>query len=216
MGLENLRTMPRQALSNEHFQVVNPYGIFEGGPVVITQRLHFIRWFHYLYRLEIRPSLLGRDHYVPYLHQAAKSVAVPHPRDGDIVVTDAMNGCALEVTFRDDGYIFYHDSNGNNMHRVTNAGTRVCRIEADAYYDERRMDELGRGVPPRTPVVQFVCVFKGGFWHVGCTGLLMLRNEVVGIFDPRGGKYRGYFNDTTRLLQLDNMLFPGPDLTDIG
>ena len=56
------------------------------------------------------------------------------------------------------------------------------------------------------PTIQFVCVYKAGFWHVGASGIYYTGNdfaskEIKGVFVPEGGKYRGYFNDTIHLIQ---------------
>lgn len=205
MGVLDLRNAPMRTLGCQAFYVDNRNRIQLGFPVELTEDRIWLREgfrIRVINRLVPRPSqYYGRDYYFPYRQQAAECVVVQHPPEGCIAVTGGMNGCALEVTLRHGVYTFYHDANGENMHRVGNAGTRVCRIEADAYWDDHAIEALMVGMPPPAPIVQFVCVYKAGYWHVGCTGLLLRGDRIVGTFVPKGGKYRGYFNDTFHLMQ---------------
>ncbi len=113
------------------------------------------------------------------------------------MLTGGMNGCALETTLKGNNFVFYHDANGNSMGSVRNAGTAVCRITDNAYWPDPQ-DLPGRPYP----IVQFLCIYRSGFWHVVCFGLLTNGGHVVnGGFEPKGGRYRGYFNENIRLMQ---------------
>ena len=54
--------------------------------------------------------------------------------------------------------------------------------------------------------VQFIFVYYNNAWHVGAFGVYTKyvhpSVDIIKTFTPKGGKYRGFFNDRFRLLQL--------------
>lgn len=135
-------------------------------------------------------------YFFPYIQNDVGYVDVQFPKDGTIVLTPPMNGCALEVRFF-HGYTFYHDANGRNMNKVQQLkGSLLCRIEAEAYWDD---EKYGVCAPKALPAVQFVCVYLKQMWYVGAFGLQLKpkglnQNELCGVFEPIGGRFRGCFN----------------------
>jgi hypothetical protein len=61
----------------------------------------------------------GSDYFFPYVGRGSGGVGkvtVPSPvKTGTLVVTNAVNGCALQVNKRKSGYEFYHDADGACM-----------------------------------------------------------------------------------------------------
>ena len=199
MGLTQLRTNPQTVLSSEHF-FVDTRNLVQtplGCTVQINEQLK-----NGVFYWDIA-NHQSTDFYFPYVQGNAGYVGIQTPiQDGTVVVTGGMNGCALEVCYLNDNYYFYHDANGSNMHKQRNVGTQVCRIEAGNYWNNNIAGQSTFYIP----TIQFVCVYKAGFWHVGASGIYYTGNdfaskEIKGVFVPEGGKYRGYFNDTIHLIQ---------------
>ena len=199
MGLTQLRTNPQTVLSSEHF-FVDTRNLVQtplGCTVQINEQLK-----NGVFYWDIA-NHHSTDFYFPYVQGNAGYVGIQTPiQDGTVVVTGGMNGCALEVCYLNDNYYFYHDAYGSNMHKQRNVGTQVCRIEAGNYWNNNIAGQSTFYIP----TIQFVCVYKAGFWHVGASGIYYTGNdfaskEIKGVFVPEGGKYRGYFNDTIHLIQ---------------
>lgn len=193
--LESLRTNPQGTIGSSYIYVKTCPNITAGCNIVIkeTQCVHGSVW-------SVEEQSGARDFYFPYVWQCAGNVCVANPEEEAVVVTSPMNGCAVEVRYWHNQYIFYHDTNGKCMGKANPAGTLVCRIEAKAYWDER----YGECAPDALPVVQFIFVFKDQRWHVGAFGMQIDRNnDVCKTFVPVGGKYRGTFSLTHCLVQRD-------------
>ena len=201
MSLQNLRQDPRQAMGNTvyYLAVAVPYG---PTPCLLgqvgVQPLGF-------YQLTLVPAPIGGiDFYFPYgpVPQGVSTVA---PGNGAIAITTGMNGCALEVVVKNGSYVFYHDTNGNRMGLVQVAGgvgTTVCRVVADNYWDNVWATQVVQ--QGHIPQYQFLCVFRGNFWHVGCFRFATtpgLAPQVVHGGPGLGlnGSYIGYFNQTVSL-----------------
>lgn len=146
--------------------------------------------------LSITPSENSKDYFFPYIQANAGHVSV-QPEDGTIVLTPPMNGCALEVRYFHNNYIFYHDANGKNMDKVECKGVLCCRIEAKDYWD----DSYAKYPEIALPAVQFVCVYYGQKWYVGAFGIQYKptgngKHEACDVFIPINGRYRGCFSCT--------------------
>lgn len=152
----------------------------------------------------------NRDYYFPYI-QGAGAVTVDlnaEDHTGSIVVTDGMNGCALEVTVENNRFSFYHDQNGTSMGSIRNAGTRICRITSESYWSDQEINatisKYKNKLDRPYPLIQFICVYQKGFWHVLSFGFICdggSMQEPKYYFEPKGGIYRGYFNNNIRLIQ---------------
>lgn len=193
-NLMRLRTNPTQDALYKAFyvDVSGMAGAQIGGPVRISHEEQ-----HGITVLKITPG--GSDYYFPYVRGVGQVTVGPVGRipEGTIVVTGGMNGCALEVTVRNNQFVFYHDQNGVSMRGVWNAGRTVCRITEAAYWPTHFVM-----AQTRYPIVQFICVYRYGFWHVLGYGIYTNGGNVpVAGFPPRDGIYRGYFNDNIRLMQ---------------
>lgn len=195
-NLSQLRNNPRQTAKNNIFYVntINMAVAQVGGSVRITPE---IKNGITVLNISSNISPNGTDYYFPYIRGAGEVTVVPPPNnnlEGTIVVTGGMNGCALEATVRNNQFVFYHDQNGSAMARVRNAGRTVCSITANSYWPEGMQFQSHQ-----YPIVQFVCIYRNSFWHVVCFGLLTNGgHNVNGGFEPKGGRYRGYFNDNIR------------------
>lgn len=194
----NLRNNPLDTIINDNFFVeINGLQI-NGGPIKIEGCSNRLATPLNITTCAINDSC---DFYFPYIQAQAGNVTIPENRliEGTIVVTTGMNGCALEVRYRNDCYTFYHDANGIRMPNLSVGEVRVCRITSDDYWDDN-YQILNLPNIQAYPIVQFVCVFRHSFWHVGAFGLYLVGNDfqsktIVDTFCPKHGKYRGYFNE---------------------
>jgi hypothetical protein len=127
---------------------------------------------------------------------------------GAIAITTGMNGCALEVVFKNGNYVFYHDRNASSMGSVAvpgGVGTICCRIGPDSYWDATWANQVFS--QQQVPQYQFVCVFVGNFWHVGCFRVASNNAGTVvhsggpGLGPNIGSSYVGYFNQSIRLMR---------------
>lgn len=199
--LRALRVNPIATITNHDIYVdVKLMGTRPGGPIIITENDYTI----YSYFM-IQSAQNGTDYYYPFIPRNVGDIRNVNPIDGTVVVTAGMNGCALEVRHSNNGYHFYHDADGKYMSTVCNPGTRVCRIEASAYWDDRFMISY-KAMQFAQPAICFICVYKNGLWHVGAFGFRFKFNPngedtINSCFVPKNGKYRGYFNDTICLIQ---------------
>ena len=108
-----------------------------------------------------------------------------------------MDGCALEVCQKGEEYWFYHDSDGNSMHKVHDPGRRLCRITSEEYWDDA-FDNMRIDV---IPYVQFICVYQRPFWHVGSFGIKLGNHSAIeGVFTANTGNYVGCFGPGQSLL----------------
>ena len=202
MSLQQLRQAPQQAATatNYYLSVTAPYGPTPCilGQVGITPGG--------LCTLQMVPAPLGGiDYYFPYGPVPAGVIVPAAPGNGTIAITTGMNGCALEVVVKNGDYVFYHDTNGNRMGQVRVAGgvgTLVCRIDDSNYWDNTWASHIvQQGLIPQ---YQFVCVFRGNYWHVCCFRFATTRGLAPQIMrDGPGlginGAYIGYFNQNVRL-----------------
>ncbi|KVT66464.1 hypothetical protein WK56_29795 [Burkholderia ubonensis] len=198
-NLMNLRTFPRQVADKHIFYLKN---FTAGGPQNGYRAKISATLVNGINEMTVAQSEGGADYFFPYIWEGTGNVAVGPVNgiaEGTIVVTGGMNGCALEVTTRNDQFVFYHDKNGYSMGKVRNAGTTVCRITSRAYWPNE-FERIGqRG---QMPLVQFICVYRHSCWHVLSFGLYIDNHRnVTGGFEPVGGRYRGHFNDNIKLMQ---------------
>ncbi len=212
MDLHNLRINPRETIESRNFFVnhKNIPGVLGGNVLIQSQRKS-----SGVNILKIYPG--GDDFYFPYNahtsdggygYDGIGSVNIQEPvRSGTIAITGGMNGCALDVYFKNAQYLFVHDNNGRYANNIINPGVRVCRIEAEAYWGgfdpARRYNNA-----PVYSICQFICIYANNYWHVGCFGTVKGFNrstrqssDIVDAFEPLGGKYRGYFNANIHLIQ---------------
>ena len=197
--LPSLRINPVATINSSNIFVLPQGYAFPAGPVTITE-ISLRRGS--LFRLI--PTPLGTDFYFPFIPNNVGSCVVNHPFNGQIVTTLALSGCAIEVlSFPSlNRYVFYHDSDGRNMYRIppTNRGAQVCRIQSGSYWDNYGLYKTA------APNVQFIFVYYNNAWHVGAFGVYTKyvhpSVDIIKTFTPKGGKYRGFFNDRFRLLQL--------------
>ena len=133
----------------------------------------------------------GDDYYFPYI-QGAGSVEIPKQnlKNGALILTGGMNGCALDVRYKDNAYIFYHDQNARSLSNKVDIGRCVCRFEPKDYWpSEVPMDNRSY------PIIQFICIYLKGEFHVHCYGILTNgQTTPLRLFKPRGSVYRGKFN----------------------
>lgn len=199
--LQNLRNNPEATIRNSFIYVdVTSMGRSNGGAVLITENDHSI----YSY-FRVTPAQVSNDYYFPYVARNAGVIRNVRPINGTVVVTPGMNGCALEVCYSNGSYNFFHDADGKYMSTVRNPGTTVCRIEAKDYWKKEFYISY-EAMKYAQPVICFICVYKSGFWHVGAFGFRFTfkpteEDQISSCFPPEGGRYRGYFNDTIRLMQ---------------
>ena len=166
MPLHDLRQDPAQILSTEAFFVkpfVLDYNIPLGFSVTCEEKI--VNTVNYL---SIKNNINGRDFYFPWKHNYAAYVGVSNPRDGCIVMTAGMNGCALEVRYSDGRYYFYHDDGGRSMNTANNQFQTICRITENSYLNIRALEQ-GVKIHANT-IYQFICVYLNYSWHVGCMG----------------------------------------------
>lgn len=199
--LGELRANPERTIKEKNIYVdVNNMGQSPGGPITIIEKDKTI----YSY-FSIISAVNSYDYYYPFVTRKAGVLDNVKPIEGTIVVTAGMNGCALEVRHSNNGYHFYHDADGKCMPQVHNSYTTVCRIEANSYWDDRFILSI-KGLQYAQPIICFICVYRHGSWHVGAFGFRFKFNpsdddSINSCFEPKGGKYRGYFNEITPLIQ---------------
>lgn len=133
-----------------------------------------------VYQIDVNPG--SGDWFIPFAQGAARYCDVPQgQRDGTLVVTFPMNGCALEVHGYRNVNRMYHDSDGNAMPDVD---TKVHRPKFRA---ESRVYE-GAGARAETIFSRFLRPFRkqigqnfehtlvsvksGSRWHVYQTAVV--------------------------------------------
>lgn len=209
MIIDELRRDPEYILRNQYFFLdynIRHYGI-EGGTVLLSPNDDSIPNLTRINIVPLTPSLDGDDLFFPYVNQGAGFVVANRLFEGMIVITSQMNGCALDVRYKEGKYVFYHDANGRNMPSNPSPGRQLCRIE-DNYYWGDELTDVTRGCT--MGVVQFVCVYSRGFWHVGAFGFAITQKDrsthIVNIVKKvplkHGNTYIGCFNDSRRLICL--------------
>lgn len=198
--LGELRANPEKVIKETNIYVdVKLMGSKSGGPIIINEK----NKTSYSY-FSIISAVNSYDYYFPFVSRNAGDICMM-PIEGTIVVTAGMNGCALEVCHSSKGYHFYHDADGKYMSKVHNPGITVCRIEANSYWSNSYIKSY-EALQYAQPVICFICVYRYGYWHVGAFGFNFKFNPIEediikDCFEPKGGKYRGYFNDTIHLIQ---------------
>lgn len=206
MSLQQLRSAPVAALQNNIYQLTTPYPQIPTPCLVGQVGIANTNPFCTL-RAMATPGG-GVDYFFPYTHGAPQGVTVPaNSPSGTIAITPGMNGCALEVVVKNNDFVFYHDRNSNTMNSVNVAGgvgTTVCRIAANFYWDNVWANNVIANM--RTPIYQFICVLKGGFWHVGCFRFAIAQDGTAHSGGPGVGpnlnqSYVGYFNNSIRLVR---------------
>ena len=131
-----------------------------------------------LFKVRAFSNPCGDDCYFPYVDGVGR-VDVPEYKlvCRPIVITDGMNGCALEVRqFEDGSFRFYHDKNCLHADEIAkDGGKRICRIEADGYMSADYTRELDRKAAKvkelQFPAVFFMCVYAEGCWHLLASGV---------------------------------------------
>lgn len=198
-----LRNNPANAIvTNNYFlETVNlPHNILGiGGMFNITGRSENINNTPMVY-LDATESNVGSSiYYFPYIQQNAGNVSIPdfNIPEGTIAATGGMNGCALEVRYYNKAYYFYHDANGVNMPPMRDGEVQLCRITSPDYWNNNAAVLAVQS--QSTPIVQFICIYRHGCWHIGAFGLCLRGNDfqrktIVSTFVPKRGNYRGYFN----------------------
>jgi hypothetical protein len=190
-----LRLNPRSAAQQAYYVCVEDSILYrkEGQAVTITPSLT-----NGVTVLTISAGLAGssnKDYYFPYIPGTVGKVVVADAdvKAGVLAVTGGMNGCALEVRYG-DGYVFYHDANSEHRGDMDD-GEVLWRTEPDEDWGK------GRGkLPPGTtkeryPLVQFICVYQEGMWHVVSWGIFTDGSKTpVGVWSLVGPTYRGNFN----------------------
>ncbi len=131
------------------------------------------------------------DYYFPYIFGATDlgcvNISNEELRDGIIVITPAMNGCALDVRYNPkSGYMFFHDNNSRNFDAINTSLPNhicVCRVDANAYWNDGDIaDKTEKIKDDVLPCFQFVCVYQAGFWHVGLSEIYLRQTQVVASF----------------------------------
>lgn len=164
MPLQDLRRNPEQSLSTEAF-FVEPFVLNYDSPLGFSATFEekVVNTVNYL---KVRNDVGGRDFYFPWKHNYAAHVGVTNPRDGCIVTTAGMNGCALEVRYNRGTYYFYHDDGGRCMNTANNQHPTICRITENSYLN---INALHQGIQMGVNTIyQFICVYLNYSWHVGC------------------------------------------------
>lgn len=162
MTIAQLRVEPADALTRFIYAFTNPK-LAEASSGIVDQSDTKFAMHTLAYRAGGSP---GIDYYFPYA-RVPLGISVENPADGAIAITPPMNGCALQVNSSGGRMIFYHDPDGNRMAQAQPAvsGTKVCRITSEAYWDAGWAASVAATM--RLPGYQFICVHRGGVWHVG-------------------------------------------------
>lgn len=218
-SLDQLKADPQIAINNNHYYLEpSVYSSELGVNFLLTSNGNI----HRLSMLQAYTNYC-EGYYFPYKSIGLGEIghiSLPAGRifDGAIAITSGMNGCALEVRYEkkeskemgivSEGiYHFYHDANGRQEKLMEKNATTVCRISNDTYWPpQKQINALMIKYKGSIPTVQFICIYRHGYWHVVCCGFFLgLRNgtssEIVATFDPLGGKYRGRFNAGTHLIE---------------
>lgn len=200
MSFIDLRVDPVTALNSYNYFVrINPRFQVrpEGFSIEITEELQ-----HKVYRWDVRPSSRTHDYFFPYSESGLGILKLSNPLNRTIVATGPLCGCGLHVTYNSYSkeYTFYHDKNEKHIHGLLPGC--VCHIGCEDYWDDRKYDEEeAKGA--FVPIVQFIFVYKDGFWHVGASGIRIPMvnhsHDNLETFFPIGGKYRGRFNSKESL-----------------
>lgn len=141
-----------------------------------------------IYKIEVEVG--GPDWYIPFADRAARYCDVPRgQRDGTLVVTFPMNGCALEVHSTTDGNRFFHDSDGKSMvydgvgqikfraDYSTYAGPgETAHVRSERYFGP---DKENAGGYEHT----VVCVKVGAMWEVYASAIIRVEPEAWQIKD---------------------------------
>ncbi len=131
------------------------------------------------------------DYYFPYINGVNNlgcvNISNEELKDGVIVTTPAMNGCALDVRYNPKlGYMFIHDNDSRNFDAINAQLPNhicVCRIDGNTYMNDMNyIHEMTAKYHPCIPAFQFVCVYKCGFWHVGLSEVYLRQENVVASF----------------------------------
>lgn len=116
---------------------------------------------------EVNVTAGGTDYYIPFRQGQALYCDVPRGRpNGTLVVTYAMNGCALEVQRREGDILrFHHDSDGRHMPVIVGSDrTRAFRaVSGD--YSGRDENALHAMVREREKAERRDFLFTGNFEH---------------------------------------------------
>ena len=225
-NINNLRHTPRQYLSSEFFcldtSLANNFSMYQAG----VQGDYYLKQSSDIFFTTPNTNLLdihisrNGDFFFPY-HPQTTTIAngtgycIVRPITGTIVATGGMNGCALDVRWntRDGTYYFFHDKNGRTLQLTSPILHQVCRIEATWYYNDRYVNYL---IDQRLLLYDFICVFDGHDWHVGCYGAIHRKTDRVvntriisestlhAIVYPKhnnNSSYVGTFNNATTLIK---------------
>lgn len=120
----------------------------------------------------------GSDWYFPFVTNGLGGVGsceVPIPQNnGALAISTGMNGCALQVNKNDGKFIFFHDSDGTSLGKITVQGECVCRVEyrdyAGPFYSGEKFlkeKKFGDGYFSYYPI----CVHHENKWKVFYSGV---------------------------------------------
>lgn len=135
-----------------------------------------------VYQLEpLEPKEGTRDWFFPYRPKVGYcQVPIGQP-EGTICLTGGMNGCTLEVYKQEESFIFYHDTNGCNLHKSGSLlpGERVCHVPYKSYagpleIGRKQAEELtaqSKGVIKVYFEHTLICVKVSDHWNVYVTGV---------------------------------------------
>lgn len=149
--------------------------------------------------LAISPG--GEDYYFPWVNRGVGHVTVPgNVKEGTLVVTGGMNGCALQVNDYNGNLIFYHDADNQYLGTLHQPqGQQLIRIEPRLYM----LIPYGQTIVEESPkeglayMYQLICVRCANKWLVVYSGLIVKsvkgKLAVVRTFTPGVSKVLGSF-----------------------
>ena len=156
--IARLRHSPRSALENVSIGVRQSVyrGKSTGGRCGIICRSLGVNF----YELDAVSGGQG-DYFFPFVRvgdggvgSALVPLDVPY---GTMVLTNSVNGCAIQVNRRANGYEFYHDANGSSMTIISGKApalvshyddNRLYRVAAEHYWQQKDDHLLAAGTMP--------------------------------------------------------------------
>jgi hypothetical protein len=136
---------------------------------------------------QLRAQQGSGDFFFPYVGPDKGGVGVcivpMGQRDGVMVVTGGMNGCALQVNWSDNSFYFYHDTDGKNLRNKLTPGEVICSVNYDQYagadklgekkVEESRKDKGGYfGYYSLYYEYYLITVRRKGMWQVYASALM--------------------------------------------
>ncbi|MEM9056491.1 MAG: hypothetical protein AAGD86_03385 [Pseudomonadota bacterium] len=189
-ALASLRENPEATCTTKRFQVVSKVFMNQnnGGPCKAT----CTRLSGDIFRIDV-DSGTG-DYYFPYRTAGVGglgSCAVPrNAPDGTLVLTGAMNGCALVVqALSDTVLMFTHDADGRHFNRSKADGKVLAEIKyadyagpgevAKAMFSHKSAEVMKKGKSMKSGAGFFyylLTVKHGGKWKVYSSGTVKVRD----------------------------------------